>query len=175
MGRVRPAVVSRLDMRSSSPAGSAPRDGEESLRRSARNPPTGSWSRQGFHTLVTIPPLPSPTVCSGPGSFFMTVTGIAGLLRGLGIGLPILTLCVAPASAQYPGGRSQTCLRLESQLATIDRGVAVDPARADQIKRYEDSSAKQQAELDRLGQQSQRLGCQGGGFFALFSGQSPQC
>jgi hypothetical protein len=105
----------------------------------------------------------------------MTVTGIAGLLRGLGIGLPILTLCVAPASAQYPGGRSQTCLRLESQLATIDRGVAVDPARADQIKRYEDSSAKQQAELDRLGQQSQRLGCQGGGFFALFSGQSPQC
>ena len=77
---------------------------------------------------------------------------------------------------ENPGGRSQTCLRLESQLATIDRGVAVDPARADQIKRYEDwTPAKQQAELDRLGQQSQRLGCQGGGFFALFSGQSPQC
>ena len=81
----------------------------------------------------------------------MTVTGIARLLRRLGIGLPILVLCVAPAAAQYPGqnpgGRSQTCLRLESQLATIDRGVAVDPARADQIKRYEDSSAKQQAEV----------------------------
>jgi hypothetical protein len=59
-------------------------------------------------------------------------------------------------------------------LAAVDRGT-VDPAKADQIKRYEDSSAKQQAELDRLGQQSQRLGCQGAGFFALFSGQSPQC
>ena len=108
----------------------------------------------------------------------MTVTGIANSLRGLGIGLPVLILCVAPAAAQYPGqnpGRSQACLRLESQLATLDRGVGVDPARADQIKRYEDASAKQQAELDRLGQQSQRLGCQGGGFFALFSGQSPQC
>ena len=113
------------------------------------------------------------------GLQFMTVTAIAETLRGLGIGLPIVMLCVAPAAAQYPGqnpgGRSQTCLRLESQLATIDRGVAIDPARADQIKRYEDASAKQQAELDRLGQQSQRLGCQGGGFFALFSGQSPQC
>ena len=112
------------------------------------------------------------------GLQFMTVTGIANSLRGLGIGLPVLILCVAPAAAQYPGqnpGRSQTCLRLESQLATLDRGVGVDPARADQIKRYEDASAKQQAELDRLGQQSQRLGCQGGGFFALFSGQSPQC
>ncbi len=91
----------------------------------------------------------------------MTVTGIANSLRGLGIGLPVLILCVAPAAAQYPGqnpGRSQACLRLESQLATLDRGVGVDPARADQIKRYEDASAKQQAELDRLGQQSQRVG-----------------
>ena len=72
--------------------------------------------------------------------------------------------------------RSQACLRLESQLAAIDRGGASsDPAKAEQIKRYEDAAAKQQAELDRLGQQSQRLGCRGGGFFALFSGQSPQC
>jgi len=67
------------------------------------------------------------------------------------------------------------CLRLESQLAAIDRGASIDPARAEQIKRYEDAAAKQQAELDRLGQQSQRLGCQGAGFFSLFSGQSPQC
>ena len=70
--------------------------------------------------------------------------------------------------------RGQTCLRLESQLAAFDRGIAGDPAKAEQVKRYEDAAAKQ-AELDRLGQQSQRLGCQGGGFFALFSGQSPQC
>ena len=86
--------------------------------------------------------------------------------------LPIRCAQYGPAST---AARSQTCLRLESQLAAIDRGVGVDPARADQIKRYEDAAAKQQAELDRLGQQSQRLGCQGGGFFALFSGQSPQC
>ena len=72
-------------------------------------------------------------------------------------------------------GRNQACLRLEGQLAAIDRGAGIDPARAEQIKRYEETVAKQQAELDRLGQQSQRLGCQGGGFFALFSGQSPQC
>ena len=108
---------------------------------------------------------------------------ITKYLRGLGAGLPVLVLWVAPAAAQlgYPSpapnasARSQACLRLESQLAAIDRGAAVDPARAEQIKRYEDAAAKQQAELDRLGQQSQRLGCQGSGFFALFSGQSPQC
>jgi Protein of unknown function (DUF2865) len=120
-------------------------------------------------------------------------------LRAAGAALPVLVLCAAPAAAQFSfpfgapaptapaptapnaaaapnaGGRNQACLRLESQLAAIDRGAGIDPAKADQIKRYEDAAAKQQAEVDRLGQQSQRLGCQGGGFFALFSGQSPQC
>lgn len=114
----------------------------------------------------------------------MTVRAIAKFLRALGAGVLILILCASPGAAQigYPpsaqGGapaRSQACLRLESQLAAFDRGIAGDPARAEQVKRYEDAAAKQQAELDRLGQQSQRLGCQGGGFFALFSGQSPQC
>jgi len=121
------------------------------------------------------------------------------VLRAAGAALPVLVLCAAPAAAQFSfpfgapapsppaptapnaaaapnaGGRNQACLRLESQLAAIDRGAGIDPAKADQIKRYEDAAAKQQAEVDRLGQQSQRLGCQGGGFFALFSGQSPQC
>jgi len=111
---------------------------------------------------------------------------IAKFLCGLGAAVPMLVLCAAPAAAQFgfpsqsaPPSRSQqgsqTCLRLESQLAAIDRGGAVDPAKAEQIKRYEDVAAKQQAELDRLGQQSQRLGCSGGGFFSIFSGQSPQC
>ena len=81
-----------------------------------------------------------------------------------------------PPSAGSRARRNQACLRLESQLAAIDRGGASSiPARAEQIKRYEDAAAKQQAELDRLSQQSRRIGCQGGGFFALFSGQSPQC
>jgi Protein of unknown function (DUF2865) len=108
---------------------------------------------------------------------------IAKLLRAPCAGLAILFLCAAPAAAQYgyppsaaPGAaRNQTCVRLESQLAALDRGITGDPARAEQVRRYEDAAAKQQAELDRLGQQSQKLGCQGGGFFALFSGQSPQC
>src|SRR5215831_2822794 len=114
----------------------------------------------------------------------MTARAIAKFLCALGAGVPIRILCASPGAAQigYPpsaqGGapaRSQACLRLESQLAAFDRGIAGDPARAEQVKRYEDAAAKQQAELDRLSQQSQRLGCQGGGFFALFSGQSPQC
>jgi Protein of unknown function (DUF2865) len=136
----------------------------------------------------------------GPGS--MIGTAITTVLRGAGAALPVLLLCAAPAMAQFrfpfsappppsaaapdtpapnagpapnTGARNQACLRLESQLAALDRGAAIDPAKAEQIKRYEEAAAKQQAELDRLGQQSQRLGCQGGGFFALFSGQSPQC
>ncbi len=123
----------------------------------------------------------------------MIGTAIAIVLRGLAGALPALLLCTAPAAAQFSfpfpappapsaptaspnaGVRNQACLRLESQLAAVDRGGAIDPARAEQIKRYEETAAKQQAELDRLGQQSHRLGCQGAGFFALFSGQSPQC
>jgi hypothetical protein len=82
----------------------------------------------------------------------------------------------AQTAAAAPGSppRNPVCLRLEAQLAAVDRG-GFDPARAEQIKRAEEAAAKQQAELDRLGQQSQRLGCQGAGFFSLFSGQSPQC
>jgi hypothetical protein len=85
-----------------------------------------------------------------------------------------------PAAAQNfstpPGaaGHNPACLRLETQLAAIDRGTA-DPARAEQIRRYEDSAGKQQAELDKLVAQSRRMGCQGAGFFSLFSGQPPQC
>jgi hypothetical protein len=112
----------------------------------------------------------------------MTGTGIANCLRLLGAAVALATVA-APAAGQlgFPGApqsspRNQACLRLEGQLAAIDRGVAAfDPAKAEQIRRYEDAAGKQQAELDRLTQQSRRMGCQGGGFFALFSGQSPQC
>src|SRR5204862_3926978 len=39
----------------------------------------------------------------------------------------------------------------------------------------EDSANKQQFELDKLVAQSRRIGCQGSGFFSLFSGQPAQC
>ncbi len=74
----------------------------------------------------------------------------------------------APPSHQNP-----VCARLEGQLSALDRGVA-DPARAEQIKRYEDAAGKQQFELDRLVVQARRAGCEGSGFF-LFGGQPPQC
>lgn len=73
-----------------------------------------------------------------------------------------------------PAQSNPMCVRLEAQLATIDRGDA-DPARAEQIRRYEDAASKQQHELDRVTIQAKRMGCDSSGFFSLFNGQSAQC
>ena len=97
----------------------------------------------------------------------------------------------APASAQMSQGApppQQTapqpgapqanpmCIRLEGQLATIDRGAGSgDPAKDEQIRRYQDAAAKQQAELDRVTMQAKRMGCESSGFFSLFNGQSEKC
>jgi hypothetical protein len=59
-------------------------------------------------------------------------------------------------------------------LATIDRGGG-DPAKEEQIRRYQEAAAKQQAELDRVTSQAKRMGCDSSGFFSLFNGQSAQC
>jgi len=68
------------------------------------------------------------------------------------------------------------CPRLEAQLASIDRGGSGgDPAREEQIRRYQDAANKQQGELDRVTSQAKRMGCDSSGFFSLFSGQSAQC
>src|ERR1700724_1889245 len=68
------------------------------------------------------------------------------------------------------------CPRLEAQLATIDRGGGSgDPAKDEQIRRYQDSAARQQAELDRITLQAKRMGCDSSGFFSLFNGQNAQC
>ena len=75
----------------------------------------------------------------------------------------------SPGAAANP-----MCPRLEAQLATIDRGGG-DPAKDEQIRRYQDSASGQQAELDRLTSQARRMGCDSSGFFSLFSGQSAQC
>src|ERR1051326_3905755 len=79
----------------------------------------------------------------------------------------------APGTAQ-PGAVNPMCPRLEAQLASIDRGGG-DPAKAEQIRRYEEAASKQQGELDRVTQQAKRQGCDSSGFFSLFSGQSAQC
>jgi hypothetical protein len=82
-----------------------------------------------------------------------------------------------PPGTVGPGGSAPSgnplCQRLEGQLALIDRGS--DPAKADQIKRYEDAAAKQQSELDRVTAQAKRMGCDSSGFFSLFTGNSAQC
>jgi uncharacterized protein DUF2865 len=81
---------------------------------------------------------------------------------------------VSPPPAPGAAPANPMCVRLEAQLATVDRGGA-DPAKDEQIRRYQDSAAKQQAELDRITLQAKRMGCDSSGFFSLFSGQSAQC
>src|SRR5215218_11261261 len=78
--------------------------------------------------------------------------------------------------APYPQGPAANpmCPRLEAQLATIDRGSG-DPAKEEQIRRYQDAATKQQGELDRVTLQAKRMGCDSSGFFSLFSGPSAQC
>lgn len=73
-----------------------------------------------------------------------------------------------------PPASNPVCVRLESQLAALNQGLA-DPGRADQIKRAEDAIAKQQSDLDRTVAQAHKSGCAGEGFLALFSALSPQC
>jgi hypothetical protein len=84
-----------------------------------------------------------------------------------------------PGAAQAPGQnyQSQLCTRLEAQLAGIDRGAGGDPARAEQVRRYEEAANRQQAELDRMVAQSRRAGCEGTGFFLFgaLQSQSDQC
>src|SRR5579863_5592053 len=107
------------------------------------------------------------------------------LPRGLGQRtlLPTIALLALTASAAAQGVTNPTpppqapnpvCGRLEGQLASINNGSSADP-RAAQIKQAEDAVAKQQAELDRTVAQGHKQGCEGTGFFSLFSSLSPQC
>jgi hypothetical protein len=80
-----------------------------------------------------------------------------------------------PSSQQGGTPVNPVCPRLEAQLATIDRGGSNDPAKDEQIRRYQDAAAKQQAELDRVTSQAKRMGCDSSGFFSLFNNNSAQC
>jgi hypothetical protein len=84
---------------------------------------------------------------------------------------------VAPPPQQQaaPTGNPM-CQRLEVQLATIDRGTGSgDPAKDEQIRRYQEAQQQQQAQLDRVTSQAKRMGCESSGFFSLFNQQSAQC
>jgi hypothetical protein len=108
---------------------------------------------------------------------------LAAAALALAVVSPATPQGVPPYGAQQPyGGQpqygaappaNQVCVRLESQLALIDRGAS-DPARADQIRRTEEAARQQQGELERLQAVARRNGCESSGFF-LFGGQSPQC
>src|SRR6201996_619033 len=68
------------------------------------------------------------------------------------------------------------CPRLEAQLATIDRGGGSgDPAKDDQIRRYQDAANRQQTELDRVTSQAKRMGCDSSGFFSMINNRAAQC
>ena len=84
-----------------------------------------------------------------------------------------------PGAAPPPQQGAQAnpiCIRLEGQLATIDRGTGSgDPIRDEQIRRYQEMASRQQAELDRVTAQARRMGCDASGFFSLFNNNSAQC
>jgi hypothetical protein len=73
-----------------------------------------------------------------------------------------------------PQPRNPVCPQLEGQLSALDRGIT-DSSQSDLIKRLDDASRKQQADLDRLTAQARRSGCEGNGFFSLFVSQPAQC
>jgi hypothetical protein len=81
----------------------------------------------------------------------------------------------APPPPPQGAAVNPMCPRLEAQLATIDHGDSGDPAKDEQIRRYQDAATKQQGELDRVTSQAKRMGCDSSGFFTLFSGRSAQC
>jgi hypothetical protein len=98
------------------------------------------------------------------------VVVLASAASAQGLPQPMAPQAMPPATASS----NPICVRLEGQLASITAGSG-DAARADQIRRAEDAVAHQQADLDRTVAQAHKQGCEGQGFFALFSGLSPQC
>ena len=76
--------------------------------------------------------------------------------------------------AQPQAQQNPFCSRLEAQLQAFDRG-GNDAARAEQLRKFEEAAANQQAEIDRQEAAAQRAGCEKNSFFVLFSGQPAQC
>ncbi|MGH6683307.1 MAG: DUF2865 domain-containing protein [Pseudolabrys sp.] len=81
---------------------------------------------------------------------------------------------LASCAAAFAQSQNPACQRLETQLASLDRGNS-DPARAQQIHGAEDAVNRQQFEVDRLVAQSRRMGCESSGFFSIFNNPPAQC
>src|SRR5580704_17679976 len=110
---------------------------------------------------------------------FRWILGCAALLGVSAFGVDAFAQvppAAVPPQATPGAATNPMCPRLEAQLASIDRGGGGgDPAKEEQIGRYQDAATKQQAELDRVTSRAKRMGCDSSGFFSLFSGQSAQC
>lgn len=81
---------------------------------------------------------------------------------------------LSATTAALAQASNPVCQRLETQLASLNSGNT-DPARAEQIRRAEDSVNRQQAEVDRLVAQGRRMGCESSGFFSIFDNPPPTC
>ena len=95
-------------------------------------------------------------------------------MRGSLFKLATAATLVLSGSAAFAQSPNPACQRLETQLASLDRGNS-DPARADQIRRAEEAINRQQFEVDRLVAQGRRTGCESSGFFSIFSNPPPTC
>jgi len=122
--------------------------------------------------------MPEKLIVTHPGLISRSVIASATLVVAMLLGTDVRAQMPPPQGypPPPPGGAAANpmCPRLEAQLAMIDRGGG-DPARDEQIRRYQDSASRQQAELDRVTVQARRMGCESSGFFSLFNGQNAQC
>jgi hypothetical protein len=113
-------------------------------------------------------------------SFSRWILTCAALLGMAATGSPAsaqMSPGAAPPPPQQQGAQANPiCIRLEGQLAAVDHGASGgDPAKEEQIRRYQEAAGRQQAELDRVTLQAKRMGCESSGFFSLFNGRSAQC
>lgn len=81
-----------------------------------------------------------------------------------------------PPQAQQPAQPQANpyCSRLEAQLVAFDRSNP-DAARAEQVRKLEESVNAQQSEIARQEAAAKRMGCEQNSFFVLFSRQPEQC
>src|SRR5258706_8684537 len=93
---------------------------------------------------------------------FFLILACAALL---GVSMPGIEAWaqMSPAAPPPQGAPvNPMCPRLEAQLAALDRGGGStgDPARDEQIRRYQEAANKQQGELNRTASQSEQHTCE---------------